>query len=59
MNSMISTILFYGGEQRMGDTVQVVHIKFSSPRIFVKSKSLLAGRRELIQNVVFCMDPVA
>jgi hypothetical protein len=37
----------------MGVIVQVVHIKFSSQRIFVKSKFILSGKRELSQNVVF------
>jgi hypothetical protein len=43
----------------MGVIVQVVHTKFSSQRIFVKSKFLLSGKRELSQNVVFRMDHVA
>jgi hypothetical protein len=38
-------------------TVQVVHTKFSSQRIFVKSKFLLPGRRELSQNIIFSHGP--
>jgi hypothetical protein len=37
----------------MGDTVQVAYTKFTSARTFVKSESLLSGRRELRPNVVF------
>jgi hypothetical protein len=42
----------------MGVTVQVLHTKFSSQRIFVKSKFILSRRQELSQNVVFRMDHV-
>lgn len=41
----------------MGVIVQVVHTKFSSQRIFVKSKFLLSGKQELSQNVVFSRGP--
>jgi hypothetical protein len=54
---MISMILFYGGGRLMGNTTQVAPTKFSSPRTFVKWKSVLSGRPELSPNVASLHGP--